>query len=593
MDWLDIDTKAGKPKNQDKNREFMGNILSEFKKVENKNIVWLRISDSGTTGLNGVEKSEDQTKKWFSFIKGVGINTKEDDDAGGSKGVGKNAIFANSKIRTMFVSTYTDENEKGFIGVSKLITKTCKKEKGDETPDWTYGVGYCVNDDDVSRKYMKPTKGELNLDTKFSRSEGQYGTDIFVPFFNSEFENWTKNLISEAIISFMPAILDGELEVIVKDKFDTYRVDKMTLSSRVNDLNYFEKESIQNIANELYQTLVHPVSTFKYKPGTNKEMVLLVGASTPHALNKVYPYRWGTKLRIGKLTPATISKRFTAALLIKGSDICKKLRAIEDVTHMKWYKSKWVHSGYEKEEIARVYDSVIKFFNEKLEELEFDDTKTESDFSWAADAGWSSEETETLDGTKNEDSGLPSEEISFEAPKTKKERKAKPRKKKASLPDENGDAESYIEGQGVEDENGESIGSHPEGENHGHGGEYRPGDKDILIDESEDGTKMMIKRNVKTIKSKMPVSDISKGKFNLSFTPSTSGTNVEVTIEKSGVSDETEDVSILSASFKGKKLKTEGNKIYMDNMNKGEEYKIELTLKEHKLFVWEVNVNAD
>ncbi|WP_198422782.1 hypothetical protein, partial [Stenotrophomonas maltophilia] len=75
--------------------------------VEQKTLPVLLVEDYGTTGLRGpaVEGSP-----FHALVKSSGVSQKNVADAGGSFGIGKNAAFAISSLRTVFYSTrYTDD----------------------------------------------------------------------------------------------------------------------------------------------------------------------------------------------------------------------------------------------------------------------------------------------------------------------------------------------------------------------------------------------------------------------------------------------------------------------------------------------------
>ncbi|WP_423161893.1 hypothetical protein [Stenotrophomonas geniculata] len=78
--------------------------------VEQKTLPVLLVEDYGTTGLLGpaVEGSP-----FHALVKSSGVSQKNVADAGGSFGIGKNAAFAISNLRTVFYSTrYTDDQGK-------------------------------------------------------------------------------------------------------------------------------------------------------------------------------------------------------------------------------------------------------------------------------------------------------------------------------------------------------------------------------------------------------------------------------------------------------------------------------------------------
>ena len=138
------------------------------------------------------------------------------------------------------------------------------------------------------------------------------------------------------------------------------------------------------------------------------------------------------------------------------------------------------------------------------------------------------------------------------------------------------------------------IGSHPEGHNNDDFNHPHPGPNEVnVFEDEENGQKMMLRKPVSTISSKMPARNVSEGLFELFFSPSKSGEDVEIEILKSGSGDENEPITILEAILDGQELETKENKIYMPSMKKGILYRIKLKLKEHRIYVWEVNVNAN
>lgn len=84
---------------QKKEREFFERAI---KVAEQSRIPVLSIEDYGTTGLIGPAI---KGKPFHALVKSSGVSQKVDTDAGGSFGIGKNAAFAISSLRTVFYST--------------------------------------------------------------------------------------------------------------------------------------------------------------------------------------------------------------------------------------------------------------------------------------------------------------------------------------------------------------------------------------------------------------------------------------------------------------------------------------------------------
>lgn len=591
-DWIDRD--KNKEKSEAKERRVMDRIMKCFVQSQTKGIVWLRISDFNTTGLRGVSNPLNRQTPWFAFVWGTGKDVKGE-GSGGSKGLGKSAIFLNSAIQTIFVSTSTDSGEVGNIGCALLVSKEVDDD-GRGRPGYTNGDGYCVEQEYKEEELSTPNRGLMNLDTENPRKESDFGTDIYVPFFYAD-ENWSSKMIGEIIISFLPAFKDGDLEVTISDPINHnfFNVKRDNLYDATTNPLYFEKDSTMEIAQELYKTLCYPTVTVPINLGNSRELTINISSKSAKALNRVYSYRWKTKMRI-EVFKTNASIPYTAILMIKGDEICDQLKSVEDASHKTWEKQKWKLTDYDKGTISKAIDYVKNFAREELLKIEEGDYGNSSDFEWANDEGWNSEQnSDTLEGTANEDLGLPTDEILFDPPKKRdpKDKRRKPKKQKATDENPEGNAEAFFEGTGVENEEGQDVGSHPDGHNHDGGNNPHPGSDEVNIVEDEDGSKMMVRKRVSTISSKMPVKDIDKGLFNLIFTPSKSGADVEIEILKSGTADENEPVEIMQANIDGEPLEIKNNIISLPEVKKGAVYKIELTLKEHKIYVWEVNVYAN
>ena len=179
-----------------------------FSALTTKKVCWLRISDFNTTGLWGTSDYKNQDTPWFAFIKGAGKSHKEG-LAGGARGQGKMAIYTNSLLNTMLVSTFAhnplnDNDERASMGIAKLASLTLTDECP-ENPDWTVGIGFLVDNNEDSINYLKNSNDMLNIDPEFNREVMGYGTDIYLPCFGY-YENWDETLINEAIYSFFPSL---------------------------------------------------------------------------------------------------------------------------------------------------------------------------------------------------------------------------------------------------------------------------------------------------------------------------------------------------------------------------------------------------
>jgi len=128
--------------------------ISELKEasrlLNNDKINCLRISDRDTTGLQG--------KYWKALVKMRGTSRKKATGAGGTHGLGKNAPFAVSGLRTIFYWTCYMEG-KDFV--EKMQGKSILMSHRDATGNETQGTGFygyrdgCVEicNDKISNKF--------------------------------------------------------------------------------------------------------------------------------------------------------------------------------------------------------------------------------------------------------------------------------------------------------------------------------------------------------------------------------------------------------------------------------------------------------
>lgn len=579
-------------KNADpKEVNFTKNLLSALHSANNsKKIRWLRISDFNTTGLWGSSTPANKDTAWFAFVNGAGKNQKGE-KSGGSRGQGKSAIFVNSLLKTMYVSTYAfnedaDTEEKANIGVAKLLSLLLDDEDP-YNPDYTQGVGYCVEDNETAKKYNSPSARLLELDPEFSREEMGYGTDIYLPFFCGE-DNWDEVVEIESIISFLPAIVNDDLRVVI-----TY--DNTTVRHEINFSNItpylsgkgWGKKEAKAIYNVLTSTNTKKIP-YTEKPGF--EMTLWLLQDNMDGANYVYEYRLPTMMKIRKEAKDS-SVGYTGVLFIEGEEICKRLRSVEDATHSNWYIGKYKDSGFEKKQIDDALKILDNFIS--IECQRFGTTGSEESIYFDI-KGWDTEE-ETLDLSveKKKEVGLPTDDIVFDMKNDDvKNPRRKRLKKKGNVIDDRGSAEADVMDIGQIGE-GEEEYSHPEGHNQGNGGEIHSGSQIGNYNPNEGETLVIARRKIATINARMPSICPEDGLFDLVFKPEKTGTDAHVEILKAGVDGENEKTKIVSAMMDGQVLPIVNNRIVLDKIVKNTEYRIHLKLDETSNYIWEVNIDAE
>lgn len=182
-------------KSQKKEREFFERAVANTEKAK---IPVLCIEDYGTTGLIGPAVSG---KPFHALVKSSGVSQKPDADAGGSFGIGKNAAFAISSLRTVFYSTlYDDAGRPTPLAQGKAILVS------HEDTESRRATGYW------GLKDYLPVENPGHLPTWLQRTE--VGTTVAsVGFF--EEPNWQWMMTESLVRNFFSAVNKGAVKFTV------------------------------------------------------------------------------------------------------------------------------------------------------------------------------------------------------------------------------------------------------------------------------------------------------------------------------------------------------------------------------------------
>jgi hypothetical protein len=209
---------------QKKEREFFERAISI---ADQPRIPVLSVEDYGTTGLIGPAI---KGKPFHALVKSSGISQKPDADAGGSFGIGKNAAFSISGLRTVFYSTaYKESGKVSYLAQGKSILVS--HDHGDMPKRST---GYWGNPD-----YM-PIDGSEVL-PQWLRRTGVGTTVASIGF--AEEENWQWLMTESLIRNFFSAINSGAI------RFTVYWTEKDTIEINANSLEeLFIREEVRSAA---------------------------------------------------------------------------------------------------------------------------------------------------------------------------------------------------------------------------------------------------------------------------------------------------------------------------------------------------------
>ena len=163
----------------------------------------LEYSDYQCVGLSGADDDPDG-----SFYKCVGVDGatgKQNDEALGSFGIGKNAIFALSGLRTVIYSSRNVADEVICQGVAKLADH--------KISGIAYNSQVFFGNDDA---LMSSIRRHEDVPDCFRRGNSEPGLSQFALGVELD-EGWMDDALDEVMTSFYPALCEGKLSVEIMD----------------------------------------------------------------------------------------------------------------------------------------------------------------------------------------------------------------------------------------------------------------------------------------------------------------------------------------------------------------------------------------
>jgi hypothetical protein len=219
-------------------------FFSEAKRVLNAPAIpVLRISDENTTGLVGPAV---EGTPFFSLVKSRGMSQKLDPASGGSFGIGKNAAFANSTLRTVLYSTiYTDREGQDaalFQGCTIFTSHRVGSNHYSSRAFWgDAGFQPLADPSDIPSWARRKTRG----------------TSILVVGFE-ESEEWIQAIKLSVLLNFFPAIASEEIEFSINGR--QIEINKNTIGPMM-----LSDESLKKYAAEHFQGEALEQASFRYQ----------------------------------------------------------------------------------------------------------------------------------------------------------------------------------------------------------------------------------------------------------------------------------------------------------------------------------------
>jgi len=290
---------------QKKTRAFFENATDL---ISAKTIPILRVGDYNTRGVLGSDG--DREKDWFNLIRSAGSSSKSGSE-GGSFGIGKNAPFAASKMRTVLYSTYNKDKEYIFQGVAMLVSH----ELSDGTK--LQATGY------LGGKGGSSIRDKDEIPDTFVRKK--MGTDIIVVGFPKE-KNWQNDLVYSVLENFWPAIDLGDLEVTVGDQ----EISRKNLGELL--LTFSGQEDFT--AHMYYKAFKEASYTFQEKLPNLKDVSLYLSTGDNELPNRVAMVRATGMVVFQKQFRSNV--RFCGVFICGNETGNKLLREMEPPKHDIW-----------------------------------------------------------------------------------------------------------------------------------------------------------------------------------------------------------------------------------------------------------------
>lgn len=331
------------------------------KVLESDTISVLRISDINTVGLEGSEKPYDRYTNWYGLIKKEGSSNNKNGTSGGSFGIGKNAYFGASDLRTVFFTSLNEEMHSSNIGLAKLISFNAGEY-------WTTGKGFFSSDN----KFV-PIEEILRLDPNYNRTTT--GTDIYVIGMNSLLnkEHFKMSVIRYVLLNFFVSIWTEQLIVKVQDEHIT----KDNIEIFVNDLDENDDNDVKNMKEYYYlltsqeQVDSHKIELDSKEFGSkygikDGECILYVKKSNESKLNRRILMTRKTGMRLFEKDRINGYIQFTGIMHIVGDNMNRIFRKMEVASHDAWEPGR---CRDKEKEYRKIRNEFYSYINKKVNDL--------------------------------------------------------------------------------------------------------------------------------------------------------------------------------------------------------------------------------
>ncbi|MDY0407669.1 hypothetical protein [Paracerasibacillus soli] len=248
-------------------------------------------------------------------------SSNKDESSGGSFGIGKSAPFLNSKLRTIFYSSFDTTGYESHIGVANILSY----QKPDNRV--TTGTGFYTNSE-----YSTAIYGQLPLDPSFTRTET--GTDIYITAFEPV-QDWQEEIKKSVLLNFFMTVFQHKLIVRIND----LEINSDNIAELIEALDDTEDNRVlKNYFSLLTspQTIQISYPAQKYKDITFKEGEAVLYLLNGEDLNRRVLMTRKTGMRIYEQNRISGSISFTGLLTITGTNMNNIFKQMENPAHNEW-----------------------------------------------------------------------------------------------------------------------------------------------------------------------------------------------------------------------------------------------------------------
>lgn len=534
--------------------EFFDNGISLLEKGK---IRVLRISDYNTTGLKGIDG---KSSPWNNLVKNRYVSDKPG-YAGGSFGIGKDAAFACSELRTVFYNTLNDDNDKAFQGTIRLPSYVYNNE------NYT-GDGF-FSKDDGNPKTNNAIRENISLEPGYIRNST--GMDKYIFGFGEELEkdNLKKELIVSSINNYLYAFYTGRLIV----KFDDVLVDK----DHLEDLFIQYHDEIDKVTRDYYDVLKEPDRTETVTVFDKDDVKIFVKLGNNYSRRAAVLRQTGMKV----FDKDHISGRidFSAVVVLDGDNVNEYFKKLENAEHTQWsdYRSS------SREEASKKQNIFFSRLKEIIGELHIEDYETRIDSEGTSEylpfayvTGKKSNSVDTL-----------SNEIKEKKKKPKKKRK----KPETTFDEDELSFEKDEAGNIIEDtinvRKGKNVNPGPPNPNPDPGPTPDP-DIDGIETTLSISNKFIAKKEIPNNKFNFALTKNSD-EFMFAFIPKEDISNCYLEVKISGEQN-AYDTSIVNAKMDGIDAEINGSKVYLGSLNANIKHSVLFNLSDKGEYSLEVSI---